>query len=183
MRFMSLAAAAAVGVAIHATVASGQQTLHIDGDDITMRGCVTAASAQLQMPFETLMWSRGGILTAGAGIADAPSGARMEELAGRVLYWIDEDDLAKHVGKMVEIRGELEDLEEGELEIDRDGDFTEVRLKLDGKEEKIRVPSSWLAPPGVAARDLDKDDDREIEIATRKVDLKDVKVLGSCPAR
>jgi hypothetical protein len=183
MRFMSLAAAAALVVASHATVVSGQQTLRVDGDDITMRGCVTAASAQLQMPFETLMWSRGAMLTAGAGIADAPSGARMEELAGRVLYWMDEGDLAEHIGKMVEIRGELEDLEEGEIEIDRDGDFTEVHLKLDGKEETIRVPSTWLEHPRAAARDRDNDEDREIEIATRKVDLKDVKVLGSCPAR
>jgi hypothetical protein len=182
MRFMSLAIAAALALATH-PVATAQQAVHIDGNDITMRGCVTADSAQLRLPFETLVWSRGGILTAGAGIADAPAGARMEELAGRVLYWIDEDELAEHVGKMVLIRGELEDLKKGEIKIDRDGEFTKVRLKLDGKEETIRVPSSWLDSPRVTTRDLDRDDDREIEIATRKVDLNDVRVVGSCAAR
>ena len=183
MRFMSLATAAALVLVTHATVATAQHAVHIDGDDITMRGCVTADSAQLRMPFQTLVWSRSGILTAGAGIADVPAGARMEELAGRVLYWIDDDDLVEHVGKMVLIRGELYDLEKDEIDIERDGEFTKVRLKLDGKEETIRVPTSWLDRPRVATRDLERDDDVEIEIATRKVDLKNVSVIGSCPAR
>ena len=183
MRFMSLATAAALVLASGATMASGQHLVRIDGNDITMRGCVAAASARLHMPFETLVWSRGGILTAGAEAADVPAGARVEELASRVFYWIDDDDLDEHVGMRVEIRGELEDLKTGELEFDRDGEFTEVRLELGGKEEKIRVPSSWLERPAGSKRDLDRNDDREIEIATRKVNLKDVKVLGRCSIR
>jgi hypothetical protein len=180
---MSLAAAAVLAATTQVTPVSGQHATHIDGDDITIRGCVTAASAQLRMPFDTLMWSRSGILTAGAGVADTSANRRMEELASRVLFWMDEDDLSEHVGRMVEIRGELDELATGEIEIERDGDFTEVRLELGGKDERIRVPTSWLDGPATATRDLDRDEDREIEIATRKVDVKDVKVLGSCPMR
>jgi hypothetical protein len=111
-----------------------------------------------------------------------PAGAH--DLASRVLYWIeDEDDLDEHVGQMVEVRGELEGLETGELEIERDGAYTEIRLELDGDEEKIRVPTAWLTGPSVGRASRDDDDDLDIEIATRKIDVKDVKVLGPCPVR
>ena len=95
---------------------------------------------------------------------------------------MDEDDLEKHVGKLVEVRGQLEGLEKGELEIERDGAFTEIRLELDGDEETIRVPTAWLEGSSVA-RASRADADIDIEIATRKVDVDDVKVLGPCPVR
>jgi hypothetical protein len=80
---------------------------------------------------------------------------------------------------LVEVHGTLEGLEKGELEIERDGPFTEIRLELDGDEEKIRVPTAWLEGSSMARASQD-DDDLEIEIATRKVDVNDVKVLGPC---
>jgi hypothetical protein len=182
MHLLRLGTAALAALALGASAAAAQHAVHVDGDTITMRGCVTPASAQLQMPFETLMWSRGGILTAGSALAEAPAGADIHELGSRVLHWIDDDDLREHVGKMVEVRGKFEDFETGELEIDRDGDFTEIRLELDGDEEKIRVPTAWLDNTSVArASRGGARDDVEIKIATRKVDVKDVKVLGSCP--
>jgi hypothetical protein len=83
---------------------------------------------------------------------------------------------------MVEVRGKLEGLKKGELEIERDGAFTEIRLELDGDDETIRVPTAWLERSSVGRVSRD-DDDIDIEIATRKVDINDVKVLGSCPVR
>jgi hypothetical protein len=80
------------------------------------------------------------------------------------------------------VRGKLEGLEKGELEIERDGAFTEIRLELDGDEETIRVPTAWLDGSSVARASRD-DADIDIEIATRKVDVDDVKVLGPCPVR
>jgi hypothetical protein len=136
------------------------------------------------MPFETLVWSRGGILTAGTATAAASVDPDTDALATRVLYWLDDDDLNEHMGKLVEVRGDLGELKKGELEIDRDGDFTEVRLDLDGRDETIRVPSSWLERRSVAPASRDaRVEDKDIDIATRKVDVKDVKVLGSCPVR
>ena len=184
MRFLRLGSAALFAIGITASSAAAQQAVEIDGDEITIRGCVAPSTAQLQMPFETLMWSRGGILTAGTAVADASTRGGAQELAGRVLHWMDEDDLEEHIGKLVEVRGQLEDLDTGELKIERDGDFTEIRLELDGDEETIRVPTSWLERPAVARASRDaNDDDVEIEIATRKVDVDEVKVLGPCPRR
>ena len=182
MRFLSFGSAGVFAIVMTATVATAQQTVHIDGDKISVRGCVAPSTAQLQMPFETLMWSRGGILTAGTGVADRAVHGGTHDLTSRVLYWMDEDDLEKHVGKLVELRGKLEGLEKGELEIERDGAFTEVRLELDGDEETVRVPTAWLDGSSVA-RASRNDADIEIEIATRKVDVDDVKVLGPCPVR
>jgi hypothetical protein len=182
MRCLSFGSVALFAIAATATVASAQHTVHIVGDDISVRGCVTPSTAQLQMPFDTLMWSRGGILTAGTAVADSAAPASAHDLASRVLYWMDEDDLQEHVGQLVEVRGTLEGLETGELEIERDGAYTEIRLKLDDDEETIRVPTAWLERSS-APRAADDDDDIEIEIATRKVEVNDVKVLGRCPGR
>ena len=95
---------------------------------------------------------------------DAPNPVGTSGIAGRVFYWLEDDeDLSKHVGQLVEIEGDLEDFEIGEIEIDRDGDFTEIELDLEGRKEKARVPTSWL--PGIGS-----DGDREFEIAARKHD-------------
>ena len=49
-----------------------------------------------------------------------------------------------------EIKGELEDFEEGEIQVTRDGGFTEIELDIDGHKEKARVPTAWLgAAPAV----------------------------------
>lgn len=190
MHLLKLGTAALVAIATATAfgarhVAAAQHAVHIDGDKITMTGCVTPATAQLQMPFETLLWSRTGILTAGTGAADAVVHADAHELSKRVVYWMDDDDFTKHTGQMVEVRGKLEDLDEGELEIDRDGDFTEIRLELGGEEQKIRVPTAWLerTQAGRPSRAANRVEDVEIKIATRKVDVDDVKVLGPCPRR
>ena len=180
MRLLSFGAAGVVAVALTATAAATQPAVQVDGNNITMQGCVAAANSPLRAPFETLIWSRGGILTAGTAVADAAVTGRAEELAGRVLYWIDDDDLKDHVGRLVVVRGELEGLKKGELEIERDGDYTEIRLELDGDEEEIRVPTAWLERAGPARASRANADDVDIEIATRKVDIKDVKVLGPC---
>jgi hypothetical protein len=89
-----------------------------------------------------------------------------------VFYWLEDDeDLSKHVGQMIEVGGDLGDFEKGEVDIEKDGDFTEIELKLDGKTEKARVPSAWLgAPRG----------EGEFDIVARKIDVDKVTVLGTC---
>ena len=106
-------------------------------------------------------------------------GARLQApdpagVSGRVFYWLEDDeDLAKHVGQMVEVKGDLEDFEKGQNRIKRDNGFTEVTLDLGGKEEKVRVPTSWIGA-------TKSTEDQEFDIVARKVDVEDVKVVGSC---
>jgi hypothetical protein len=144
------------------------------GDDITIRGCLTSATMPSGTAPATLVWSRSDIMLAaaeGPQTVLTPSG-----LSGRVFYWMkDNDKLKRHVGQQVEIKGELEDIEKGKIEIDRDGDFTKIELDLDGKKETARVPTTWLS---TEARK-----EQEIDIVARRIDVEDVKVIGVCRAR
>jgi hypothetical protein len=109
-----------------------------------------------------LVWTRGNMLLAGAQAASpaAPNPVGTSGLAGRVFYFLDdEDDLKKHVGQEIEIRGDLEDFEDGEVEITREGEFTEIELDFDGKEEKMRVPTAWL---GATAASDEKEQELQI---------------------
>lgn len=171
------AVAVALGMAALAPVSAQEPAVQVDGDDITLRGCVTESSGQLPSP-SMLVWSRGNMLLAGAQAASpaAPNPVGTSGLAGRVFYFLDdEDDLKKHVGQEIEIKGDLEDFEEGEVEIKRDGEFTEIELDFDGKEEKMRVPTAWLG--GAGASDAKE---QEIQIVGRRIDVDDIKVVGPC---
>ncbi|HEU4693833.1 MAG TPA: hypothetical protein VFS23_35960 [Vicinamibacterales bacterium] len=160
---------AAASLSVATIAAAGQQTtVVVNNDDITIRGCAGRASPGAAE--RMMVWTRGDIMLSN------PSGLRSGQLADRVFYWLDDDeDLSKYVGQMIEIKGDLGDFEKGEVEFDRDGDFTDIKLKLDGKTEKARVPTSWL---GGAARG-----EGDVDIIARKIDVDDVKVLGACPAR
>jgi hypothetical protein len=171
----------AIVVALLATSAIGglraqQAAFTIDGDNVTMRGCVRQAGLQPAIPATVLIWSRSDIMLAGvtAANAGAPTPVGTSGLSEQVFYWLeDDDDLSKHVGQWVEVKGDLKDLEIGKVEIDRDGDFTEIEVKLDGKNDKARVPTSWLRGTGA-------DNDREFKIVARRIDVDDVRALGAC---
>lgn len=170
-RLTTLLAAASLSVTTLAA-ASQQPNVVVNDDDITIRGCVGPAAPRGVADERMLVWTRGDIMLSN------PSALRSGQLAERVFYWLDEDDdedLAKHVGQIVEVKGDLGDFEKGEVDFDKDGDFTKIELKLDGKTERARVPTAWL---GAAARG-----EGDIDIVTRKIDVDSVKVLGACPVR
>jgi hypothetical protein len=146
------------------------QVVEKHGDDVTIRGCVMPAGKSGLTAQQVVVWSRGdmmlsNVMTAGEG----------DVLKQQVFYWLDEDeDLTKHVGQMVEVEGDLGDFKKGEIEVKKDGDFTNIEMKLGGKTEKARVPTSWF---GAAPRE------GEWDIVSRKIDVEHVKVLGACPGR
>ena len=179
MRLRTTGLAVALAVAAFATVGAQQPSVTVNDDNITLKGCVTKSGSQSPLAPSMLVWSRGDILLAGAASTSpaAPNPVGTSGLAGRVFYWIDDDeDLGKHIGQEIEIRGELEDFKDGELEISRQGEYTEIELDLGGKEEKIRVPHAWLADSDAA----DKDKDTEFKIVGRRIDVEDIKVIGAC---
>ena len=146
-----------------------QPSVVVHDDDITIRGCVARSASATFSPQNMLAWTRGDIMLSSAMALDG--GRSHGAAADRVFYWLeDEEDLSKHVGQMVEVKGDLGDFKKGEVEIDREGDFTDIRLKLGGKTEKARVPTAWLGSPK----------DAEFDIVSRKIDVDSVKVLGPC---
>ena len=164
---LRLACAAAFSVAMVAT-GSAQQTVVTGDGDITIRGCVGRVAPGGAQAQQMLVWTRGDIMLSNATPVGTSPAASVAE---RVFFWLDnEDDLSKHMGQMVEVKGELGDFEKGELTIKRDGEFTEIELDLAGKKDKARVPTSWLGPRN----------EGEFDIASRKIDVEKVSVIGSC---
>jgi len=156
----------AIGVA--AAIAQ-QPPVRVHGDDITIRGCVGRSSPGAGLTTPTLVWTRSDIMLSNAMSVQAHGQAALTD---RVFYWLeDEEDLAKYVGQQVEITGDVGDFKKGEIELKRDGQFTNIEMKLGGKKEKARVPTSWLGT------EADKGD---ITIVSRKVDVDKVKTLGPC---
>jgi hypothetical protein len=124
-----------------------------------------------------LVWTRSDIMLIGATAVGGSTAAPAAEagIADRVFYWIENDeDISKHVGQMVEIEGKLRDFEKGEIEVKRDGALTEIKLDLGGKEDTLRLPTSWLGPT--------TPEDQEFDIVTRKIQPEDVDVIGACNA-
>jgi len=92
-----------------------------------------------------------------------------------VFYWLDGDsDLKTNIGHQVEVRGDIKgDLKDGEIKLDRKDNWTEMRVKSDGRTMKANVPNASLYP---APR---KDDDRKVRVLVRKVDVEHVKMLAA----
>lgn len=172
MRGSTLILVASIGLALPVHLPAQQPAVSVDGDDITVRGCVTRATGHGSAP-DILLWGRGDLML--AGVAAAARGERdtpLSTLSSRVFYWLDRDeDLSKYLGREIEITGELDDIEVGQIEIDREGEFTEIEMDLNGREEKARVPSGWLG----GARE-----DAEFTIVARRIDVDDVRDLGAC---
>jgi hypothetical protein len=162
---MALSAAAVTLAGLGAAASASAD----DDKNIVIRGCVTDATAPSVIAPSTLVWSRSDIM-----LAAAEARSTAVPLRDRVFYWLDDDeDLSKYRGQRVEIRGELEDLEKGKVEVDRKDDYTRVKLHLDGKDEEAKVPSSWL-------NEWASKKDQEFDIVARRIDVKKVNVLGAC---
>jgi hypothetical protein len=174
MKMFAILASMSFAGAVTAAAVQLGPTVTVDGDKITLTGCLVPADQVTASP-DALFWSKGGLMLAGAGAAAAPStnAIAASGISGRVFYWLDdEDDLRDHVGKRVEIKGDLEDLEDGKVKVSRDGDFTEIELDIDGDKEEARVPTSWFG--SVQPKDA------EFKIAVREVDVDEVRALGAC---
>jgi hypothetical protein len=92
-----------------------------------------------------------------------------------VFYWIDDDhDVARFFGQRVEVVGKLtDDLDKGEIDIDHNGDFTDLEFEVNGDKVQVRVLRAWLGPAAA-------DEDAEFDVAVRTVDVERVTPLGPC---
>ena len=177
---LKLVPAVALAAAL-ATPAMAQQKPAGDKDDqIIITGCVIKSDPKLSGPRTMMIWSKGDVYLdpVGAEVKPAEGAGRPVGTGGGaepIFYWIDDDDdFSRHAGKRVEIVGELSDeLEDGEIEIEPKGAFTEIEFEWDGDDVKARVPSAWLSPETPAKK-------AEFDIAIRRVDVEKVTVLSNC---
>jgi hypothetical protein len=172
MKLFRCCATVAVAAASAVSLSAQRAAVDVDKDDITIRGCVTKADRYHPVEGMPLVWSKNDVLVT---LADGWDRDRRntEKVNGRLFYWLEDRDLSDRVGQMVEIKGDLEDLERGQFEIERKKDITELKLKFDGKNETAKLPTPWFARPSST-------DEREYDVVVQKVDVDDVKVLGGC---
>jgi hypothetical protein len=149
-------------------------------DQFVITGCVMQSKdVRTAGPHSMMVWSKGDIyLSSPSTRVKASETARPVGTAGApgtLFYWLnDEDDFAKYAGQRVEIIGELSDeIDHAEIELNTEGDFTEVEFDAGGREAKAKVPTSWFGP-AVRGRDI------ETDVAFRSVDVETVNPLGPC---
>ena len=173
MNIATLSFATLLAVSAQQTLQPGAMT--IKGDNVTIRGCVRAVDPATAAVPSQLVWSRNNVMITGIPNVDIPNAVGTSGSGRqRFFYWLDDDDdLSKHVGQMVEVKGDLKNFEKGEVEIDRHGDTTEIEVKWGGKEQKVQIPTAWLRGSG-----LDKD--QNYDILGRRIDVDNVRVLGAC---
>ena len=174
-----LAITAVLVGALGASALSTSAVARTAADDITLTGCLV----------------RGEGDGAGYLLSNAPGEPAWQRSADRriepssvgtsggfesVFYWLDgDDDLRRHVGHAVQITGELEgDLDDGQIEIDRKRDWTEMTVKAGGRTMKAQVPhASATTAPG-------RDGDEKMSVLVRRVDVERVEMLAAtCDTR
>lgn len=178
------------------------KVVHADGDDVMLTGCVVQGNDDSDgylltnvLPASIDMSARAARDKVAAGEAEAAGTSGTLPGASSVIYLLDDidkdDDLPNYAGKRVEVKGEVEgEIKKGEMEIERDGDWVKMEIKADGKKVTTRIPWVSLMPNSTdtnavgtsgKSRTLKEDEEIELNINVRKLDVKDVKIVsGSC---
>lgn len=165
MKRTGIAAVLALAV-VPLAAAQDREAKESDVKEITLRGCVTPAEGDDQF-----------VLTRVIEVA-SPAGSTIPSSAhGRkVVFWLDDDDaLAQHANKGVEVRGEIDGFEESEIEF-KAGPHKEggLLVEFEGPGDDVVIAQSKVADAiGTSGREEAEKDD--IKTMLVKVDVKDVK--------
>jgi hypothetical protein len=176
---------AVVALMLSGAAAAQQGNVTKKGEDekVTLTGCVVKGEGGFVLmhdenaPATTATAAPGTVGT--AGVPNAASAAAATSAAGRVFYWLDDqDDLEDHAGQRVEVVGELEgDIEKGDMAIERENGMVELEFKVDGERRvTIKVPE---IPAAVGTAGAVTDKEQEFNFRVRRVDVDSIKTLSS----
>ena len=179
MKQMSFVAAVGLALGLHAAVAASQTATALarpseHKKDVTITGCVVKGDGGYVLT-NVAEATTEAALAGGLPDTPQPPGTVMP---GRVLYWVDNDDLEKHAGQKVEVRGELErEITTGKVSAEREGGLVELEFKVDGeKKVTVRVPN---VPAAVGTSGAVGDKERDFPYIVRKIDVDKVKMIMS----
>lgn len=128
------------------TVAAGQSGDAADANRIILGGCLVRGDTEGYLltngPSEPT-WQK-------ADTSVTPGAVGTTGTVASVFYWLhDADGLRDHVGHRVEVDGQLDArIADGEIQIARKAEWTEIELKTDGQSLKARVHRMAVAPVG-----------------------------------
>lgn len=178
MKLMGIGTAAVLALAIAPLAAQQPRTGHPHHEDqrVTLTGCVVKADD-------------GYLLT---NVAPPPDAARpvgttgaadsAPAFTGRIFYWLEEDDdLEGHAGHRIEVIGEIEDIDDGTVSIEREEGMIELEFKVEGdKKVTVKLPDTPEAaartPAGTRGAVTDRERDHEVKV--KKVDVKSVRMIS-----
>jgi hypothetical protein len=141
-----------------------------DVKDITLRGCVVRGVEK-----DTFALTRVTEVQKN-GLSTIPSASQ----GHRVVFWFNkDDDFKKHVAEMVEVKGEMGEIKESEIELkpgkQKDGGLV---AEFEGPGKDVKVPNDVIGTAIGTAGDVSK---KDIKVFLIKVDVDDVKrVDGDC---
>ena len=96
----------------------------------------------------------------------------------RILYWLDDDDdeVAKLMGQLVEVTGEVEgDVKRGEIEVERENGMIELEIKADGRKANVKLAD---VPSAIGTAGSVKDREAELPYVVRKLDVKSARSVA-----
>jgi hypothetical protein len=166
------AIAVTVALALSPLAASAQNASATARREVVLHGCVMPGADRNSYVMTKVMEMPG------------PDGSVMPEVAHgrRVLFWLDNDgDVKRHMGRMVEVRGEFTGLQESEIELkagrQKDG---RLLVEFEGPGKDVVVPNETVgAAIGTAGRtEAEKND---IPTYLARVNVRMVRVMsGEC---
>jgi hypothetical protein len=99
-----------------------------------------------------------------AGTQVTPSTLGTSGEYATIFYWLER----------IEVEGDLRgDVKDGEITTERKDNWTELRVKADGRTLKARVPNSSIFPAS------NRDKERKSDILVRRVDVERVRMISA----
>lgn len=141
-------------------------------DDVTLAGCLVKAEGDGN-PYLLINTPAQPALNQTPSKPDvSPSGVGTTAEFRTVFYWLEGDrELKPHVGHRVEVEGDLDDADPGEIKIERKDRWTELTVKSHGDSLKAEVPHESVLGG--------QDDKRKGDVVVRRVKVEKVKMLGA----
>ena len=184
MKRMSMKATLAVAAALTAGAAFHQVTAEAaDDQKVTITGCAVRGDGDGDgfLLANTVEQTTRTTKTTGPSGTAVTSSTATSMKPSRVIYWLDDDDdvVEPHLGKQVELVGEVEgDIDAGEIDIEREDGQVELEIDADGRKATVKLPE---VPSAVGTAGSVDDDEKELNYLVRKLDVKSARVIAeSC---
>ena len=174
------------GLIVVTAFASGPWSVRISAEHqekVTLTGCAVKGNGDgdgflLANSVEQTTRTTTTPTASGATVSSTTSS---EMKSARILYWLDDDDdeVAKLMGQLVEVTGEVEgDVKRGEIEVERENGMIELEIKADGRKANVKLAD---VPSAIGTSGSVRDREVELPYVVRKLDVKSAKSIApSC---
>jgi hypothetical protein len=172
------------GLIVVTAVASGTGSIRIAAaetqEKVTLTGCAVKGNGD----GDGFLLANSVEQTTRTTSTPTPSGSTVssttatEMKSARILYWLDDDDdeVAKLMGQLVEVTGEVEgDVKRGEIEVERENGMIELEIKADGRKANVKLAD---VPSAIGTSGSVKDREVELPYVVRKLDVKSAKSIA-----